>query len=316
MSFAALFPGQLSERAGMGAALAARYDYVTAFFAEASRRSGVDLAATFFGAGSPGLHDDRPAQTGVFAVSVALLDVLEREHGITPAAAAGYSLGTYAAFVACGVLPRWAALEVLLEAERLLSAARSSGDTEGTMGFVIGLPRGGVEVLIGGITNDPRRLSIATENAAAQFVVTGERRAVEDLVEAARPRALKADLLPIDFPMHSDRLSGVCDGLERFLERSVRFSPPRAALYAPMLGRRVETIEEARGVLARQISRPSLWATTLQAMGDAGFMRFAELGPGDVLTKMLRWTLREATGVAACDPESVAALAGSAMVSR
>ena len=316
--FAALFPGQLSERAGMGEALAARYDFVCSLFEEVSRRSGVDLPGTFFGAGSPHLHEDLPAQAGLFAVSLAVLDVLEQEHGLRPAAVAGYSLGTYAAFVAAGVLDRWAALDVLLEAERLLREARRSGAVEGTMGYVIGLPRAAVETLIGEVTGDPTRLAIATENAAAQFVVSGRREETVKLLELARPKALKADLLPIGFPMHSRCLSGVCEGLRSFLEGGVRFLQPHAALFSPMLGRRIESESEARATLSQQISRPSLWAATLRAIGESapgapGHRLFAELGAGDVLTKLLRWTLREARGFALETPDSIEAFVGSAM---
>jgi [acyl-carrier-protein] S-malonyltransferase len=293
-TFGALFPGQLSEKAGMGEAHASRFDYVSSLFEEISLRSGISIRATFFGAGSDSLHDDRPAQVGVFAVSLAALEVLRREHGLVPDASCGYSLGTYAAFVAAGCLSREAALDVLLEAERLLAEGKKAGDFEGTMGFVIGLGRADVEPALAGVCPDLSRLAIATENAAAQFVLTGETDLVQEAVELLRPRSLKAEMLGIGFPMHSRCLSPVCDRLQSFLEGGVRISPPRSALYAPMLGRRVSNCEEAALVLSKQISLPSFFSPTLLAMRAAGIHRFAEVGPGDVLTKLVRWTLRDA----------------------
>lgn len=298
----------------MGEALAARFDFVSSLFEEISRRSGVDLASTFFGEGAANLHADLPAQVGVFAVSMAVLEVLEKIHGARPSAVTGYSLGTYAAFAAAGALERGAALDVLLEAERLLGAARKSAGVEGTMGFVIGLSKEEVEGLIAEVMPDPTRLSIGTENAARQFVLTGDRDAVVAAIERARPKALKADLLKIGFPMHSTSLTAVCEGLQSFLEGNkgrgkVPVRQPAVPLYAPMLGRRVESSAEATLVLSKQISRRSLWSSTLRAMGTgeggAGFTRFAELGPGDVLTKMLRWTLRDATCTPLEDSESI-----------
>ena len=144
-AFAALFPGQLSEKAGMGEALARRFEFASSLFEEISRRSGVRLADTFFGEGAKNLHDDLPAQVGVFAVSLAALETLRRIHHLEPAAVAGYSLGTYAAFVAAGALETWAALDVLLEAERLMSEASRRGELDGTMAYVIGLARPAVE---------------------------------------------------------------------------------------------------------------------------------------------------------------------------
>lgn len=302
-SFAALFPGQLSEKAGMGEAFASRFDFVSSWFEEVSRRTGVNLGATFFGAGAPDLHDDLPAQVGVFALSIAALDVLERIHGLVPDAVAGYSLGTYAALVAAGSLERGAALDVLLTAQRLLEEDRSaSAPRSGGMGFVIGLTRSAVEAEIGG-----EEVSIGTENASQQFVLTGEREAVERAIERLRPKSLKAELLPLCQRMHSPRLGDVTRRLRILLEGKTTMRAPKRHLYAPMLGGRVSSLEELSSVLFLQISRPSRWSSTLAAMGADGFSVFAEVGPGDVLTKLLRWTLREAKGFVIEDPASAAA---------
>jgi [acyl-carrier-protein] S-malonyltransferase len=310
--FAALCPGQLSEKAGMGAAFASRFDFVATWFEDVSRRSGVDLAATFFGAGAPELHDDLPAQVGVFAVSIAALDVLERIHGLVPDAVAGYSLGTYAAFVAAGSLDRGAALDVLLTAQLLLEEDRRARASQpGGMGFVIGLSKSAVEAEIGG-----GDVSIGNENAAQQFVLTGERDAVAKAIERVRPKALKAEMLPIGLAMHSGRLGEVSRRLRILLEGKTAFRMPKCDLYAPMLGRRVSSLEELSSVLFAQISRPSLWSSTLAAMGADGFSVFAEVAAGDVLTKLLRWTLRDALGFVVEEPEGAEAFARAMMTSE
>ena len=300
-AFAALFPGQLSERAGMGEALAKRFPEVASSFEQISRRAGIDLSATFFGEGSPNLHENLPSQVGVFAVSLAVLDVLEREFGTRPEAVAGYSLGTYAAFVAAGALDRWQALDVLLEAERLLAIDPVSGG----MGFVIGLPRPALEEILREVSEDSSELSIGTENAAQQLVITGSPEAVKAAIALALPRSLRAELLPLTSPMHSSRLRGVSERLARFVAGVRVVEPTRAALYAPMLGRRIQNADEAARVLAGQISELSRWSTVLRLIGESGLTRFAELGPGDVLTRLLRWTVRGARGTALSDPASI-----------
>ncbi len=316
--FAALFPGQLSEKPGMGEALAGRFDFVADFFEEVSTRSGVDLAGTFFGQGSPALHDDLQAQVGVFAVSVAAFDILERVLGLLPAAAAGYSLGTYAAFVAAGAIDPFAALEVLLTAQRLLEEnRRQHADRPAGMGFVIGLSRAELEEVLRDVRRDAKldadALAIGTENAARQFILTGEREAVRAALERSAPRALKAGMLPIALGMHSPRLGEVTRRLKTLLERKIRLRQPQLGLYVPMLGRKVSSLEEVSSVLFGQLSRPSLWAPTLAAMGADRFSTFAEVGPGDVLTRLLRWTLRDAKGLAVECPESAEAF-GRAMM--
>jgi [acyl-carrier-protein] S-malonyltransferase len=304
--FAALFPGQLSEKAGMGEALARSFPYVAAYFAAIAERTGIDLPAVYFGEGRADLHDDLPAQVGVFAVSVAVLDVLAEEHGLEPAACAGYSLGTYAAFVGAGVLDRWAALDVLLEAERLLRATASAG----AMGFVIGLPEGEVAAEVARLAPDPRDLAVGNVNAPQQVVLTGRREPVLAALEHLSKSALKADALPVGWPMHSPALDDVAASLDAFVARNVRLTwPGRAALYAPMLGRVVRSEDEAREVLATQIARASRWTDALAAMAAAGETRFAETGPGDVLSKMHRWTLRRSRADVLEEPVGIARFA-------
>ena len=277
MTFSALFPGQLSEKAGMGEALAAAFPYVRTFFGEVARRTEVDLGAVFFGEGQPSLHDDLPAQVGVFAVSVAALDVLAGEHGLEPTACAGYSLGTYAAFVGAGV---------------------------------IGLPEAEVAAEVARLTADPREVSIGNVNAPQQVVLTGRREPVLRAIDHLSRHALKAEALPLAWPMHSPVLQPVTDQLASFVARHTRLAwPGRAALYAPMLGRLVRTEEEARQVLSTQISHASRWTDVLSAMAAAGETRFAEVGPGDVLSKMHRWTLRRSRAEVLEEPVGIARFA-------
>ncbi len=303
MRFAALVPGQLSEKAGMGEALAAAYPFVASWFDGIAERTGVDVPAIFFGEGRPDLHDDLPAQVGVFAVSVAVLDVLAQAHGLEPSACAGYSLGTYAAFVGAGVLDRWVALDVLLEAERLLRERAPAGG----MGFVIGVPEAEVAAELGLLTRDPHEIAIGNVNAAQQVVLTGRRELVLRALDHLAARALRAEMLPLGWPMHSPLLEPVTDRLAEYVAHEVRTTwPGRAVLYAPMLGGVVRSEEEARKVLGLQISRPSRWSDVLAAMGAAGESRFAETGPGDILSRMHRWTLRRSKADALEEPAGIA----------
>jgi [acyl-carrier-protein] S-malonyltransferase len=306
MRFAALFPGQLSEKAGMGEALARSYRYVASWFAEVTERSGVDLPSVFFGEGRSDLHDDLPAQVGVFAVSVAVLDVLATEHGLEPSACAGYSLGTYAACVGAGLLDRRTGLEVLLKAERLLGERAPAG----AMGFVIGLPEGDVAAELARLGRDPHDVVIGNVNAPQQVVVTGKRELVLRALDHLSPHALKAEALPLGWPMHSPALRPVADALSGWVSRNVRLSwPGRATLYAPMLGRAARSEDEARQVLGTQIAHSSRWTDVLTAMAADGETRFAEVGPGDVLSKMHRWTLRRSKAEVLEEPAGIARFA-------
>jgi [acyl-carrier-protein] S-malonyltransferase len=110
--------------------------------------------------------------------------------------------------------------------------------------------------------------------------------------------------------MHSPALEPVTAELAAFVAREVRLSwPGRAALFAPMLGREVTSEEEARRVLATQISHASRWSDVLTAMAAAGENRFVEVGPGDVLSQMHRWTLRRSRADVLEEPVGIARFA-------
>lgn len=288
IGFGALFPGQLSEKAGMGESLYRAFPECAAIVADLGKRSGVPFEDVFFQNASrkEAIHEDLPAQVGVFAVSLAALEALALE-GLRPAAVAGYSLGTYAAFVAAGCCPAEVALEVLLEVDRCLVEE----GVRGGMGFVIGLSRAALEAEL------TEGVFIGTANAGAQFIVTGEKEAVEALLARVSGKALKQGLLPLGWPMHAPTLAGVTEKVAKLVDRLPITAPTRAALYAPMLGRAVTSEEEARRVLAHQVSHPSLWDETLRQMAGLGIRKFVELGPGDVLTRLLRWTVRDARGL-------------------
>jgi [acyl-carrier-protein] S-malonyltransferase len=285
----------------MGEKLAERYAYVREFVDEASRRTGLDLPGVFFGKGSASLSDDLPAQVGVFVVSVSVLDVLDREFGLRPEAVAGYSLGTYAAFVAAGAVDRWDALSVVVELERLLREERP----EGGLGFVIGLSAEKVESELRKI-GPPSEIAIGNRNAPNQVVLTGSDSALDESLKALAPIALRSGRLAVRWPMHSVRMRPVTSRLQEFVDRNVLVRPPgRARLFAPMLGREVTMARDASLVLGSQASHLSNWEEAVRATAAAGYSSFVEAGPGDVLARMLRWIVREARVTVLEDPDSI-----------
>jgi malonyl CoA-acyl carrier protein transacylase len=178
------------------------------------------------------------------------------------------------------------------------------------MGFVIGVPEAEVAAELALLAGDPHEVTIGNVNAAQQVVLTGRREPVLRALDHLAPRALRAEALPLGWPMHSPVLVPVTDGLSGFVARDVRMSwPGRASLYAPMLGGVVRSEVEAREVLGLQISRPSRWSDVLSAMAAAGESRFVEVGPGDILSKMHRWTLRRSKADVLEEPAGIARFA-------
>ena len=171
-SAAFLFPGQLSEWVGMGRDFYDSDEEARELFALTSERCGLDLARVVFEGPQTSLHENLPAQAGVFLVSTLAARALARV-GLSPAATAGYSLGNYAAMVAAGGISYGDALEVLIavwrETERL--------SIRGAMGAVVGARADAVEGVCAALRARGRPVWIGNVNASTQFVLTGPERA-------------------------------------------------------------------------------------------------------------------------------------------
>ncbi len=283
-----LFPGQLSEHAGMGKDFYEGSAGARELFERASERCGADLAAALFEGPESRLRENRVSQPGVFLVST----LAQRElsaRGIAPAAVAGYSLGNYAALVAAGAVSFDDALTVLLavldESERRR--------IRGAMGAVIGVPVEAAERACAELRGRGKPVWIGNVNASTQLVLTGSREGVDAALEALAPNALKALRLPMTWPIHSPLMEEVTAAVAPVVARCSSLAAPRLPLYAGHLAGRVRTVEEVADLLVRQVAAPSRWKETVEAMFADGHAEFLEVGPGETLTKMLRWIVRE-----------------------
>lgn len=281
-----LFSGQVSEFAGMGSDFFAASGEARARLAAASERCGFDLGAALVS--GDGIGENRVAQPGVFVVSLAAARELSRR-GMVPGAVAGYSLGNYAALVSAGAVSFDDALTVLLA----VSASAERRRIEGAMGAVIGLPAAAVEETCAALRADGDPVWIGNINAATQLVLTGSARGVDRALEAFAPKALRAFRLPMTWPIHSPLMEDVARDVAPVVASCGSISAPRVPLYAGHVARRIETAEEIADLLTRQIALPSRWKGTIEAMFEDGHREFLEVGPGETLSRMLRWIVRD-----------------------
>ena len=282
-----LFSGQLSEFVGMGKDFHERSASARELFEKTSERCGFDLREVLFSGPEDRLRENRAAQPGVFLVST----LAHREllaSGVEPSAIAGYSLGNYAALVAAGAVSFDDALTVLLA----VLEESDRRQVRGAMGAVIGVPAASVEDCCAGLRARGLQVWIGNVNAATQLVLTGTREGVDAALGELLPRALKAFRLPMTWPIHSPLMAAVSEAVAPAVARLSSLAAPRVALYAGLSGRRVRTAEEVGELLARQVASPSRWKETVEAMFADGHSRYLEVGPGDTLTKMLRWIVR------------------------
>jgi [acyl-carrier-protein] S-malonyltransferase len=291
-SAAFLFPGQLSEFVGMGrdfhdADLESRL-----LISATSERCGRDLERILFDGPEEELHENLAAQAGVFLVSTLAARAAERA-GVDAGATAGYSLGNYAAMVACGAVSYDDALDVLIAVWRETERLRIRGG----MGAVIGARREAVDSACERLRGEGFPVWIGNVNASTQFVLTGTEPAVARALDELRPRSLSVLPLTMRWPIHSELMRPVADAIAPLVRGLPSLRDPAVPYYGPE-GRLVGSGEEVRRLLGEAFCHPTLWKETFESVVAGGHRVMWEVGPGDMLTKMARWIDRTAH----CEP--------------
>jgi [acyl-carrier-protein] S-malonyltransferase len=234
------------------------------------------------------LNRTKYTQPAIFTTSIAIMRVLQGS-GVTCQAAAGHSLGEYTALVAAGVLPFAAALEIVTRRAEMMDEVASRG--EGGMAAVIGLEREAVADICRAVSasDDARGIvQPANFNAPNQVVISGAGEALEEAVAEARRRgARKVITLAVSGPFHSSLMAGIGERLRPVLERR-EFSAPKVALAMNATGDLVSDPDNIKELLVAQVSSPVLWEESIRRLEAEGFGSFLEVGPGQVLSGLIK----------------------------
>ncbi len=285
---AAVFPGQGSQYVGMGKELAEKHPIVAETFAEADEALKFSLSRLCFEGPEEELTLTRNTQPALLVTSVAIFRLLEA-HGFAPDLGAGHSLGEYSALVAAGAMSFADAVRTVRLRGELMEEAVPPG--QGTMAAILGLERELVEALcreVAGVVEP------ATYNSPGQVVVAGDTEAVHALMERALAKgARRAQLLKVSGPFHSSLLAGAGQRLGEWLA-SIPIAPPKFPVYSNVTAAPVTTPEEIRACLAWQVSAPVRWEESVRNMVAEGATRFVEVGPGRVLSGLIKRIEREA----------------------
>jgi [acyl-carrier-protein] S-malonyltransferase len=287
-----LFPGQLAEFVGMGRDFYDSDREARELFAVTSDKCGLDLEQILFAGPERALHENLAAQAGVYLVSTLAARALARE-GITPPATAGYSLGNYAALATAGAISYAEGLDILIavwrETERL--------GIRGAMGAVVGARREAVDAVCEDLRGRGLPVWIGNVNSSTQFVLTGTSPAVASALEALAPRALSVLRLTMTWPIHSELMEPVARAVAPVVAACRSIRDPALPFYGPD-GNLESTAAGVARLLATEFCHPTLWNVTVGAMVRDGHRRFLEVGPGQMLSKILRWIDRSV----ACQP--------------
>lgn len=284
MTTAFIFPGQGAQYAGMGRELAEKQAEARAVFEEADRALGFSLSSLCFEGAEEQLKITENTQPAILAVSVAAFRVLEAK-GLKPAIVAGHSLGEYSALVAAGALRFAEAVALVRLRGRYMQEAVPAG--VGAMAALLGLDLRTVQAVCEEAAQG-EVVSPANLNSDTQTVIAGHQQAVERAVALAKEKgARRAILLQVSAPFHCALLRPAEERLGPELD-ACHFDDPRCAVVTNVDAASETAAEKLRDALKRQVSRPVRWQETVQRMIGTGVDTFVELGPGKVLSGLVR----------------------------
>jgi len=310
MKIAFLFPGQGSQSVGMGKRFADASSAAAAVWRKADEAVGFPLARLCFEGPAEELALTINTQPAMLTASVAAAAVLA-ERGISPDLCAGHSLGEYSALVVAGALGFADAVRLVRRRGEFMQDAVPVGT--GAMAALMGLDveraeKACAEAAQGEIVN------VANINSPGQVVIAGHRAAVERALKVAAALGGKMSvLLPVSAPFHSALMKPAADRLAAELER-VAVRTPRVPVVRNVDAGLTTTADDVKPFLIRQVASPVRWTDCLTALAREGATTWLEVGPGRVLSGLLKRTIDGARGHAVEDPDSldkaVAALGG------
>jgi [acyl-carrier-protein] S-malonyltransferase len=279
-----LFPGQGSQAVGMGKNLAEHHSIAKQTFEEADSALGMKLSQLCFDGPEDQLRLTENTQPAILTVSVAAWRVLS-EKGIKPAFVAGHSLGEYSAHVAVGTLSFSDAVRAVHNRGKYMQEAVPVGT--GSMAAIIGMSVDAVVTLCAeasqGEVCEPANI-----NSPEQIVISGHTAAVERAVKLADERGAKrAKVLPVSAPFHCSLMKPAQDRLAVDLN-TLNFSSPLVPVIANVYAKPVEDAVSSREALIRQVTGAVKWSECVQLLISRGVQTFLEVGPGKVLSGLMR----------------------------
>jgi [acyl-carrier-protein] S-malonyltransferase len=278
-----LFPGQGSQKVGMGKELAEAQDAAKAIFDTAERVSGLPISELCFEGPMEKLTQTVNLQPAVTAVNLAFLSAIEQA-GIKPDVCAGHSLGEYSALCAAGVVSAEDCLRLVHKRGELMD--REAASNPGAMSAIVGMKIDRVTQVVNEAAASGV-VAVANHNSAEQIVITGAPDAVAKAGELAAAQGAKAIALKVSGAWHSPLISGAESDFKAFLA-GIPFASPRCPVIHNVTADTASDPDGIRALMAQQLCSPVRWFDTIRKMVADGVEIYVEIGPGRVLTGLLK----------------------------
>lgn len=297
-----LFPGQGSQSLGMLDRLSQQSTRVQQTFEEASGLLDVDLWQLAQHGPKERLDQTELTQPVMLAADIACWRVWKEQGGFDPQFMAGHSLGEYAALVAAGTLDFADAVRVVAQRACLMQQATPEG--VGAMAAILGMDDAVLQDICTAVAHD-QIVSCANYNSPGQTVIAGHREAVERACEAAKAAGAKrAVTLPVSVPSHCELMRGAAEQLQETLLKTKVVPNGLVVLHNADVQSHTDAAA-IRQVLAEQLWKPVRWSETIAELSSRHVTRFAECGPGGVLTGLNRRNARDAETVSLTDVDTM-----------
>jgi [acyl-carrier-protein] S-malonyltransferase len=286
MKTALLFPGQGSQRVGMGRDLAARFELARRTYEEADDALGFAISKVCFDGPEDELTLTHNTQPAILTTSIAVLRVLVAEKGLRFDVVAGHSLGEWSALVAAGALRLADAVRLTRLRGQLMQEAVPVG--AGAMAALMGLAPDKVAAVCAEASAPGEPAEPANLNGAGQIVISGATAAIDRAITAAKAAGAKrAVKLAVSAPFHCSLMQPAADGLAKALA-SVEIAAPTVPVVTNVEAAPTQDAARIRELLVRQVTGAVRWEESVQAIAGLGVTRAFELGSGAVLKGLVK----------------------------